>query len=108
MTSFKRSAITLADHFLPQSAHDLITKVRRTKRTPARKVRLESILACPACGRDVKVLKDAVKCTGCNRVYPIERGFPMMLLDQDMRNRPPDDATATEETREAAAHAGVK
>jgi uncharacterized protein YbaR (Trm112 family) len=21
-------------------------------------------------------------------VYPIERGFPMMLLDQDMRHRP--------------------
>jgi len=108
VTSLKRSAITLADHYLPQSAHDLITKVRRTKRTPARKVNLESILACPACGGDVKVLKDAVKCTGCNRVYPIERGFPMMLLDQDMRNRPADDTPSAPETREAAAHAGAK
>ncbi len=36
------------------------------------------------------MLNDAVKCTRCNNVYPIERGFPMMLLDQEMRNRPGD------------------
>ena len=52
------------------------------------------------------MLRDAVKCTGCNRVYPIERGFPMMLLDQDMRNRP-DDSEAGAETREVAASGGV-
>jgi len=87
-TSLKRSAITLADHFLPRSAHDLITRMRRQKRTPARKVRLESILACPHCMGNVKVMRDAVKCQSCSRVYPIEHGFPMMLLDQEMRNRP--------------------
>ena len=70
------------------------------KRTPARKVNLESILACPACGGEVKMLRDAVKCTRCNSVYPIEHGFPMMLLDQDMRNRPPDEATSGSESRE--------
>ena len=64
--------------------------MRRQKRSPARKINLESILACPACGGDVKMLRDAVKCTRCNNVYPIEHGFPMMLLDQDMRNRPGD------------------
>jgi uncharacterized protein YbaR (Trm112 family) len=88
--SLKRSAITLADHFLPVQARDLITKARRTKRTPRRNVSLESILACPACGGDVKTLRDAVKCERCGKVYPVERGFPMMLLDQDMRNRPAD------------------
>jgi uncharacterized protein YbaR (Trm112 family) len=36
------------------------------------------------------MLRDAVKCTRCNNVYPIEHGFPMMLLDQEMRNRPGD------------------
>jgi len=90
VTSVKRTGITLADTFLPGSAKKLITRLRRQKRTPARKIDLESILACPACGGDVQMLKDAVKCTRCNHVYPIERGFPMMLLDQDMRNRPGD------------------
>jgi uncharacterized protein YbaR (Trm112 family)/SAM-dependent methyltransferase len=90
LTSVKRTGITLADTFLPQPAKGLITKLRRQKRTPARKVNLESILACPACGGDVEVLRDAVKCTRCNNVYPIEHGFPMMLLDQEMRNRPGD------------------
>src|SRR5436305_3955171 len=47
-TSLKRSAITLVDQYLPRSAHDLITKARRQKRTPARKLNLETILACPA------------------------------------------------------------
>jgi len=90
IASLKRTGITLADTFLPQPAKNFITKMRRQKRTPARKINLESILACPVCGGDVKMLADAVKCTRCNNVYPIEYGFPMMLLDQDMRNRPGD------------------
>lgn len=93
LTSVKRSATTFGDEFLPKAAKDLITRSRRQKRTPARKVRLESILACPNCLGDVKVLRDAVKCQRCGNVYPIEKGFPMMLLDQDMRNRPADAAT---------------
>jgi uncharacterized protein YbaR (Trm112 family) len=88
VTSVKRTGVTLADEFLPRAAKNLITRARRQKRAPARKVNLESILACPACGGDVKMLRDAVKCERCGRVYPIERGFPMMLLDQDMRHRP--------------------
>jgi uncharacterized protein YbaR (Trm112 family) len=88
VTSAKRTAVTLADEFLPRAAKDLITRARRQKRAPARKVNLESILACPACGGGVKVMRDAVKCERCGRVYPIERGYPMMLLDQDMRHRP--------------------
>ncbi len=96
--SLKRSAVTVIDEFLPKAGHDLITKMRRRKRAPARKVNLESILACPACGGDVKMLRDAVKCTDCGRTYPIERGFPMMLLDQEMRNRPEDGASYVRET----------
>jgi uncharacterized protein YbaR (Trm112 family)/SAM-dependent methyltransferase len=89
-TSLKRSAVTLADHFLPSGARGLITQARHAKRAPARKIDLQSILACPACGGDVKFQRDAVKCERCARAYPIERGFPMMLLDQAMRHRPPD------------------
>jgi uncharacterized protein YbaR (Trm112 family) len=88
VTSVKRTGVTLADEFLPRAAKSFITRARRQKRAPARKVNLESILACPACGGDVKMLREAVKCERCGRVYPIERGFPMMLLDQDMRHRP--------------------
>jgi uncharacterized protein YbaR (Trm112 family)/SAM-dependent methyltransferase len=105
VTSFKRTATTLADEFLPQSAKNLITKARRQKRTPARKVNLESILACPACTGDVKMLRDAVKCERCGRVYPIEKGFPMMLINQDMRNRPTDSNPVE---REAAATGGAR
>ena len=88
IASLKRTATTLADEFMPGAARKLITRARRQKRAPARKVNLESILACPACLGDVKVLRDAIKCKRCNNLYPIERGFPMMLLDQDLRHRP--------------------
>lgn len=104
LTFLKRTAITVADEFLPRSAKNLIGKARGQKRSPARKINLESILACPACKSDVKMLRDAVKCKGCNRVYPIENGFPMMLLDQDMRHRSED---GTSSAREAAASGGV-
>lgn len=87
-TSLKRTGVTLLDEFLPQAGHDLITRLRRKKRAPRRVINLEGILACPACGSDVKVLRDSVKCKGCDHIYPIERGFPMMLLDQAMRYRP--------------------
>ena len=106
-TSFKRSAITLADHFLPASVKGLITRARRTKRAPARNVRLESILACPACAGDVKMLNDGVKCERCGRVYPIERGFPMMLLDQEMRFRPEDGASIPMQTPSEHARVGA-
>ncbi len=109
LTSLKRSVMTLLDEFLPKAGHTLITRLRRQKRSPrfahARKINLESILACPACGGDVKVLRDAVKCANCNRVYPIEHGFPMMLLDQEMRHRPENGSPAT---REVAATGGVR
>jgi uncharacterized protein YbaR (Trm112 family) len=104
MTSLRRSAVTVADALLPGAAKELITRVRQQKRNPARKIDLESILACPACRGNVKVLRDAVKCLGCGKVYPIERGFPMMLLDQEMRNRPPDGSSPA---REVAAGRGV-
>jgi uncharacterized protein YbaR (Trm112 family)/SAM-dependent methyltransferase len=111
LASAKRTAVTLADTFLPRTARNLITKARRQKRTAPRKVNLEAILACPACGSDVKVLRDAVKCNGCSRVYPIEHGFPMMLLDQEMRHRPDDEGRTTKdessETREVAARGGA-
>jgi uncharacterized protein YbaR (Trm112 family) len=105
VTSLKRTAVTLADEFLPGAVKNLITKARRAKRTPARKLNLEDILACPNCLGDVKVLRDSVKCKQCGRVYPIERGFPMMLLDQEMRNRPQNSSPAE---REVAASGGVK
>lgn len=88
ITSLKRSAVTLGDTFVPKAVKNLITRVRRQKKTQVRIINLESILACPACGSDIKRLRDAMKCERCGRVYPIERGIPMMLLDQEMRNRP--------------------
>ncbi|MDQ6694913.1 MAG: methyltransferase domain-containing protein [Chloroflexota bacterium] len=106
ITSLKRTGITLADEFLPKSAKQLITRTRRQKRAPARPVNLESILACPHCAGDVQMLRDAVKCQSCGRVYPIEHGFPMMLLDQEMRNRPEEGASPL--AREVAATGGVR
>ncbi|MEO5953040.1 MAG: methyltransferase domain-containing protein [Chloroflexia bacterium] len=96
VTSVKRTATTVGDEFLPRTAKNLITKTRRKKVTHARKVRLESILACPHCLGDIKVMRDAVKCQSCSRVYPIEHGFPMMLLDQELRNRPESQPASTE------------
>lgn len=104
-SSLKRSGITLADNFLPAGAKNLLTRTRRQKKTQVRIINLEGILACPACGGDIKRLRDALKCERCGRVYPIERGIPMMLLDQEMRNRPESSAPPVE--REVAAKGGA-
>jgi uncharacterized protein len=50
---------------------------------PIRKELLE-ILACPACDDRPKVEleKDGLRCPKCGRVYPIENGAPIMLVDR--------------------------
>lgn len=105
ITSLKRSAVTLGDTFVPKVVKNLITRLRRQKKTQVRIINLESILACPACGGDIKRLRDAMKCERCGRVYPIEQGIPMMLLDQEMRNRPA--GPQPEMDREIAATGGA-
>ena len=44
--------------------------------------KLLSILACPACKKDVKVEGDRIACTSCGRRYPIRDGIPIMLIDE--------------------------
>lgn len=45
---------------------------------------LLEILACPACKTPVQLVKNgtALKCSQCNRVYPIKDDIPVMLIDE--------------------------
>lgn len=45
---------------------------------------LLEILACPACKTPVVLVHDGqgLKCTRCNRVYPIKDDIPVMLIDE--------------------------
>lgn len=42
-----------------------------------------AILACPACKSEL-VLKDdnRLVCTACRRAYPIQDGFPVLLIEE--------------------------
>lgn len=45
---------------------------------------LLDILVCPACKKPLvlKVDPEALKCTACNRVYPVRDNIPVLLVDQ--------------------------
>ena len=48
---------------------------------------LLDILACPKCKSDVHLIehkKDqhGLKCSTCNKIYPIKDGIPVMLIDE--------------------------
>ena len=45
---------------------------------------LLEILACPHCKTPVHLVKNgtALKCSTCNRVYPIKDDIPVMLIDE--------------------------
>lgn len=48
---------------------------------------LLSLLACPACGADLELLKDngapaAFACQACQLAYPIVDEIPLMLLEE--------------------------
>ncbi len=49
--------------------------------------KLLDILACPACESRPKVelVDGALHCKECGRVYPIENGIPIMLVDKAVR-----------------------
>ena len=46
--------------------------------------RLLKILACPACDTrpKVKLIDDSLHCPCCGRIYPIENGVPVMLVER--------------------------
>jgi len=45
---------------------------------------LLKILACPLCKESVALTPDGsgLKCSKCNRVYPIKDDIPVMLIDE--------------------------
>lgn len=45
---------------------------------------LLEILVCPVCKKPLvlKTSPEALKCTACNRVYPVRDDIPILLLDQ--------------------------
>ena len=45
---------------------------------------LLEILACPQCKTEVKLTaeEDGLKCITCHRVYPIQDGIPIMIIDE--------------------------
>lgn len=89
-TMIWRTAASIGESVVPAQAIQALRAFRRIKRTPTRLINLESVLACPNCHSAVSVEGHAVRCTNpdCGKVYPIERGYPHMLLDQALRERP--------------------
>ena len=45
---------------------------------------LLEILVCPVCKKPLvlKTSPEALKCTACNRVYPVRDDIPVLLVDQ--------------------------
>jgi uncharacterized protein len=45
---------------------------------------LLDILVCPACKNSLALNpgQDSLKCSHCHRVYPIQDGIPILLIDQ--------------------------
>jgi len=48
---------------------------------------LLELLACPLCKTDVELIEykkgeHGLKCSKCNKIYPIKDGIPVMLVDE--------------------------
>ena len=56
---------------------------------------LLDILACPACEDHPRIeLRDgAIHCPRCGRIYPIENGVPIMLVEDDGKGEQLDEDT---------------
>lgn len=40
------------------------------------------MLVCPACKSALDFVENKIVCTACGRVYPIEEGIPVLLVDE--------------------------
>lgn len=43
---------------------------------------LLELLACPSCHSPLEEAANELACTGCELVYPIEDGVPVLLIDR--------------------------
>jgi uncharacterized protein YbaR (Trm112 family) len=48
---------------------------------------LLNILICPACGSAVREKENAIECTECKNLYPVENGIPVMLVDRAKKQK---------------------
>lgn len=39
-------------------------------------------LACPACQGELQFTADCATCTSCGRVYPVEDGIPVLIVER--------------------------
>jgi hypothetical protein len=44
--------------------------------------RISELIACPACHQPLAATGNALRCTACGRLYPIEDGLPILLIDR--------------------------
>ena len=54
------------------------------------------VLACPACRGTVERTEDrqGLRCTACERIYPIVEGIPVMLVGEARGGKGPLDGSA--------------
>ena len=48
---------------------------------------LLTLLACPACRRELAWTNDSARCPSCQHIYPIRDGIPMLVLDEATADR---------------------
>ena len=51
--------------------------------------KLLEILACPACGGEIKLKDNRIVCLKCGRKYPINNGIPVLITDQAQQSPDP-------------------
>jgi len=51
----------------------------------------DDVLACPQCKGPLAVDRESsvVRCERCRRRYPVQDGFPILLVDEAVSERPP-------------------
>jgi len=60
------------------------TWVGKPMTTPTRTLQPEDItwLVCPVCHQALALHAESVRCTGCERRYPVVDGIPVLLADR--------------------------
>ena len=68
---------------------------------------IEGLLCCPACSADLAADSEAIHCTGCDAVYPIQGGVPLLAREGTVENWAPGSEQGEDSTEYQQAYQEV-
>ncbi len=88
--ALKGDVLSFAHDRTPRPLLDAAKRLRRRRHGTKRVLDIDALLACPACGGELRHAGEHYTCTACGRMYPTRFGLPHLLIDEAQQPESPE------------------